>query len=25
LQDDVTFAEAADGGTIVEIDYEAVE
>ena len=25
LQDDVAFADAADGGTIVEIDYEAIE
>ena len=25
LQDDPAFADAAEGGTIVEIDYEAVE
>jgi antitoxin HicB len=25
LQDDVQFADAADGGTVVEIDYDASE
>ena len=25
LQDDPAFADTADGGTVVEIDYEAIE
>ena len=25
LRDDAAFADAADGGTVVEIDYEAIE